>query len=463
MQRRTFLHLMGKTAAVAAMNHYLSPVWAGNPSSRPIVTPNIILIVADDLGYGDISCQGGSVPTPNIDSIASNGVRFTSGYVIAPVCTPSRAGFMTGRYQQRFGFHNLPGIPEWASPDFIFPATEKMIPQHLSASGYQTGIFGKWHLGYDPTSHPLERGFKQFYGILSGARSYLPGDKSERGKLYRDRELTKEPAYLTEAIGEESVSFIKNHAEHPFFLYTSFTAVHTPLQATEKYLARFAAIDNEKQRIYAAILSALDDAVGAILAAVQANGLAEKTMIVFISDNGGFTLRDTPANNLPLKGSKASLYEGGIRVPFMIRWDGTIPAGVTNDTPVISLDLLPTILTAALPAFGSTATSILDGQNLMPLLSGDQQSLPERDFYWLYEEQWAIRSGDWKLVCADKATEPSLYNLADDIAETTDLSAQQPQRVRELREKFETWAKPLPPPKYKYNERKPAGAKEGTE
>lgn len=157
------------------------------------------------------------------------------------------------------------------------------------------------------------------------------------------------------------------------------------------------------------------------------------------------------------------MYEGGIRVPFMIRWDGTIPAGVTNDTPVISLDLLPTILTAALPAFGSTATSILDGQNLMPLLSGDQQSLPERDFYWLYEEQWAIRSGDWKLVCADKATEPSLYNLADDIAETTDLSAQQPQRVRELREKFETWAKPLPPPKYKYNERKPAGAKEGTE
>lgn len=460
LNRRKFLELAGGAAALAAFGgRFAQTVWAESSATMPASKPNIVLIVADDLGYGDVSCQGGTTPTPNIDSIGSEGVRFTSGYVTAPVCTPTRAGLMTGRYQQRFGFHNLPGVPEWSSPNFIFPASEKMIPAYLKECGYATGLVGKWHLGYDPTSHPHAKGFDDFYGILSGARQYIPGDKSPRGKLYRGTESVEEPEYMTDAIGEESVAFIEKNKAKPFFLYTSFTAVHTPLQATEKYLDRFADVDGEKKQLYAAMLSAMDDAVGQILDCLKANDLDKNTLVFFVSDNGGFTMRDTPANNLPFRGSKASLYEGGIRVPFMARWKGKIPGNQIWDFPVISLDILPTILHAAGCAGGAAASapSGLDGRNLLQLLK-DGSDVPGRDFFWLYEDQWAIRSGSMKLVKEAKAKQPELYDLSADPEEQNDLSAQKPEIVDELRLKFDDWSKTLPEPLYQYNELKPAGA-----
>lgn len=412
--------------------------------------PNILVILADDLGWGELGCQGftNDVPTPNIDSIAKNGIRFTSGYVSGPYCSPTRAGFMTGRYQQRFGHEFNPGPAETANKDFGLPLTETTIGNRLKDAGYVTGWFGKSHLGYEPAFHPLKRGFDEFYGFLGGARSYF--DTADRSPVLRGTEPAGKFDYTTDAFGRETVAFIERHRAQPWFAYLAFNAVHSPMEASDKYLSRFPNITNPKRKAYAGMQSAMDDAVGAVLAKIRALGQEENTLIFFFADNGGPTANNTSGNG-PLRGFKAQTWEGGVRVPFMVQWKGQLPAGKTDDRPVIQLDIHPTALAAAGVAIQPEWK--LDGMNLLPYLRGEKAGDPHDALYWRFGAQVAIRMGDWKLVKGmgsagveaverrSKATMDGaeLYNLAKDIGEKQNLAASEPAKVKELTAAWNAW------------------------
>jgi arylsulfatase A-like enzyme len=306
--------------------------------------PNIVLIVADDLGHGDLSIQGcKEFSTPRIDSIAENGIRFTGAYVTCPVCAPSRAGLLTGRYQDRFGFI---GNPE-PGAKWGLPKDETTLAAALKAAGYCTAMFGKWHLGEEPQYRPTARGFDEFYGFLSGKHSYWNANDPEWGPMMRgDAEPAALDKYLTFQLADEACGFIRAQKENPFFLYLAFNAPHAPMEAPPDYLAKTKHIKNRRRAVYAAMVMALDDAVGQVLDEVRRAGLEKNTLIVFLSDNGGATIPgsdENGANNAPLRGSKAQLWEGGIRVPFFVSWPGKIQPGSACDLPVISLDLFPTL------------------------------------------------------------------------------------------------------------------------
>ena len=291
------------------------------------VRPNIVVIVADDLGYGELGCQGHKdIPTPHIDSIAKNGVRFTSGYVSCPVCSPTRAGLMTGRYQQRFGHEFNLGPMDNASDTFGLVREEKTLAERLKAAGYATGMVGKWHLGTKSGLRPTERGFDEYFGFLGGAHPYLRERRRGNNQILRGTEPVSEPAYLTDAFGREAVAFIDHHKGAPFFLYLAFNAVHAPLQTTADYRKRFPSVKDEKRQTFSAMLSAMDDAVGKVLGTIHDSGLDAKTLVFFISDNGGPTPQTTSRND-PLRGTKTTTWEGGIRIPYMIQWKGHVPAG----------------------------------------------------------------------------------------------------------------------------------------
>ena len=380
--------------------------------------PNIVLIVADDLGYGDLSIQGCTeFSTPYIDSIAENGIRFTSGYVTCPVCAPSRAGLMTGRYQDRFGFllNPLPG-EKWG-----LPIGEKTIASVLKESGYRTALFGKWHLGEEPCYRPLNRGFDEFYGFLAGMHLYLKEDDPEWGPIVRgDAEPAKLDKYLTFKLADEACTFIESAKDKPFFLYLAFNAPHIPhFEAPPEYLAKTKHIKDTRRASYAAVLMALDDAVGQVLKSIRNTGIEENTMIVFLSDNGGAILEESGrnwANNTPLRGGKAELWEGGIRVPFFVSWPGKVTAGQVINVPIISLDLFPTFATLA----GADVSGGCDGLNLAELLFGKANSLPARNLFWrFFDTQAAVRSGDIKWICVDQAR--GLYNVFEDCAESNNF------------------------------------------
>jgi arylsulfatase A-like enzyme len=401
--------------------------------------PNIIILLADDLGYADVGFHGcKDIPTPNIDSLAKKGVRFTNGYVSGPYCSPTRAGLMTGRYQNRFGHEFNPGGPKQG-----LPVQEVTLANVLRMLGYVTGLVGKWHLGAAAGMHPTERGFQEFFGFLGGAHSYLPG----KGGIQRGTKPVEEKEYLTDALGREACDFIDRHASEPFFLYLAFNAVHTPMEATEKYLARFPNIKDKQRRTYAAMHSAMDDAIGRVLEKLRARGLEDDTIIFFFSDNGGPTMVGTTINgsiNFPLRGSKRQLLEGGVRVPFVVQWTGRLPGGKTFDHPVIALDIFPTVLAAA--GGDPKADRKIDGVNLLPFLEGKAAGPPHEQLYWRFGEQFAVRKGDWKLVQYD-STGVHLYNLKDDIGEAKNLAGKHPEVVKELRGSWEKWnaelAKPL--------------------
>lgn len=307
------------------------------------VKPNVLVILADDLGYGELGCQGFTreIPTPNIDSIARNGVRFISGYVSGPYCSPTRAGFMTGRYQTRFGHEFNPGPAQSAPKTFGLSLGETTIANRLKAGGYTTGWFGKSHLGYEPQFHPLKRGFDEYYGFLGGAHSYLDASADKANPILRGTTPTTDiDGYTTDAFAREAVKFIDHHKSSPWFCYLAFNAVHAPLEATEKYLSRFPNIKDKKRLRYAAMQSGMDDAVGSVLGKIRELGQEENTLIFFFSDNGGPT-RQTTSGNGPLRGYKSQTWEGGIRVPFMVQWKDRIPAGRVDDRPVIQLDIYP--------------------------------------------------------------------------------------------------------------------------
>lgn len=397
--------------------------------------PNILVIVADDLGYGELTCQGNpQIPTPQVDSIAQNGIRFTSGYVSGPYCSPTRAGLMTGRYQQRYGHEFNPGPAQAAPEIFGLSLQEKALPERLKEIGYTTGMFGKWHLGYRPEFHPMKRGFDEYFGFLGGAHSYLDAVSDANNPILRGTEPVSSIDYTTDAFGREVVAFIEKHRDEPWFVYLPFNAVHAPLQSLDKYLARFPSIEENKRRTFAAMLSAMDDAVGAVLAKIRELKLEENTLIFFFSDNGGPTAQTTSRND-PLHGFKAQVWEGGIRIPFMVQWKGRIPAGKVDDRPVIQLDILPTVMAAA----GSPvpASAKLDGVNLLPFLTGKQTGVPHKSLFWRFGIQRAVRAGDRKLT--DMGEGAKLFNLANDIGEKNDLSAQEPEKLKELEAAYVEW------------------------
>lgn len=415
--------------------------------------PNILVIVGDDMGYADVGFHGcKEIPTPHLDALAKSGVRFTNGYVTGPYCSPTRAGLLTGRYQQRFGHEFNPG----GGPDAGLPLTETTFADHFKTAGYATGLVGKWHLGGADKFHPQRRGFDEFFGFLGGAHSYFPEKRGAR-TILRGIEPAEESEYLTDAFGREAVAFIERHKAIPFFLYLAFNAVHTPMHATDARLKRFASIADEQRRTYAAMMAAMDENIGRVLDKLRAEKLEENTLIAFISDNGGPTMKGVTINgsiNTPLRGSKRTTLEGGIRVPFVLSWKGTLPAGKVFDSPVIQLDLLPTALAAA--RIETKLTTKLDGVNLLPILSGKSAEKPHETLLWRFGRQMAIRHGDWKLVRYDTAADGAkpgvtgfrLYNLADDIGESEDLATKMPDKVKELEALWNKWTSELAQPRW---------------
>ena len=419
--------------------------------------PNIIIIVADDLGYADLGIHGcKDIHTPHIDSIAKNGIRCTNGYASSPTCSPTRAGLLIGRYQQRFGHEYNLGTAENKSPLFGLPQDATTLPQLLKNAGYKTGMVGKWHLGSAEKNTPTKQGFDEFFGFLGNANTYTNG-KNINSNLVRGTKPHDEQEYLTDAFARESVAFVDKQKKDPFFLYLAFNAVHPPLQASPKHDIDIDRIPNPNRRTYASMLFAMDDAIGKLLAKLEKENLSENTLIFFISDNGGAETANFSDNGL-LKGAASTTWEGGIRVPFFVQWKGMLPKGKVYDNPVIQLDILPTILAATGENFSHKKK--LDGVNLLPYLKGENKEPPHDALYWRFGAQMAIRMGDWKLTKApdedinfnrsDLASTigAHLYNLKDDIGEKQNLSAANPEKVKALSEAWNRWNKELAKPKW---------------
>lgn len=411
--------------------------------------PNVLLIVADDLGYNDVGFQGSKeIPTPNLDKLAAQSLVCTNGYVSHPFCSPTRAGIMTGRYQQRFGHENNPA---WLPQDTVagLPVTETTFPQLMQKAGYTTGAVGKWHLGAHPQFHPNKRGFDEYFGALGGGHLYFPGEKGGVEytiPLNRNGKDEAQTKYLTDEFGDEAASFIGRHAGEakPWMLYLAFNAPHTPLQAPQKWLDKFSQIADKSRQTYAAMVASMDEAVGEVLAKVDETQQRDNTLIYFVSDNGGPNLQaKSGANftdNAPLRGSKGMVYEGGMRVPFLVSWPAKIKPG-TYDKPVIALDFLPTSLAAA----GATELTPknLDGVNLLPFLNGEKTGAPHDTLFWRTGGPGgnnAVRRGSMKLVRLGKA-EPELYDLSTDIGESKNLAAEKPEVVKELVASIAEWEK----------------------
>ena len=405
--------------------------------------PNVVVILVDDLGYADLSFLGSlDMRTPRIDSLARDGVYFTSGYATCAVCSPSRAALLTGRYQQRFGHEfNLPHSPNrrWG-----LPSSEVTLAQILGREGYRTVAVGKWHLGLTDNFHPLDRGFEHFYGFLLGGRSYFPqpvGKGSKHKRLQRDRELIEHEdfSYLTDELGEEAAKYIERFRDEPFFLYLAFSAVHGPLEAP---LDRAPAEgDSEgKRSTLVAMTASLDRAVGRVLDALDAHELTENTLVFFLSDNGG--QRTNASDNGPLRGNKGTYFEGGVRIPYLLRWPGVAPAGGRFDGTVSTLDLVPTVLGAV------GLSRELDGVDLRPYLTGERKASPHDVLYWRFGNLWGIRQGDWKVVQEEQGA-PMLFHLGRDLGETTDLAAEEPERLAELRRTWEAWSAEMRPGRWR--------------
>ncbi len=443
--RREFLPLAG--VGVAGLFFSKNVLTMGRPASAKR-KPNIIVIIADDLGYAELGVQGcKDIPTPNIDSIARNGVRFTAGYVTCPICSPSRAALITGHYQQRFGHETNGGPGTDDNPNFGLDKNETTLAKRLKDLGYITGIVGKWHLGYKSDFYPMVRGFDEFFGFLGFATTYFPNKraKNKPNPILRGTTPVEETEYLTDVFAREAVDFINRHSKEPFFLYLSFNAVHGPLQAADKYLQRFENIQDERRRTFAAMNSAMDDAVGNVLVKLKELNLEDNTLIFFISDNGGNTNK-TSCSNAPLKGFKGQVWEGGIRIPFLVQWKGHLPAGKVYEKPVSSLDIFPTSIIAAGGKISPQWK--LDGVDMLPYLSGSKSGLPHKTLYWRMGVQHAVRDGDWKLVVVGSEGKPQLYNLDKDIGETTNVADQNSEKVKELMELYDKWNAQMQPARW---------------
>ena len=414
------------------------------------VNPNLLVIMTDDQGYADVGFNGcEDIPTPNLDRVANEGVRFTNGYVTHPYCSPSRAAFMTGRYQGRFGYHRNPTLNPF-DPMAGLPLEEENIAEILKKVGYHSGIIGKWHLGTHPRFRPNVRGFHEFYGFVAGGHRYFPEDLTypdiesvdRRGgwyntKLLRNETRIETDEYLTDELSNEAVDFLIRNQTKPFFLFLSYNAPHTPMQASQKYLDRFADIDDPLRRTYAAMMSAIDDGAGRVLDTLDDLDLAESTLVFYLSDNGGAT--SNGSINSPLRGYKGDVYDGGMRVPFAFRWNGKIEGGKDFDHPVSSMDILATI--AALSGAKLAPERPLDGVNLIPYLTGKETGAPHESLFWLdYDDgESAVRLGADKLVVLGKENSTALYQLSNDIDESEDLTKSNPKKAKRLQKELNAW------------------------
>lgn len=447
--------------------------------------PNVIVILTDDWGYGDLGAYGNrdDVKTPNLDRLAKEGVLFTDGYVTAPQCAPSRAGLITGRYQQRYGFDTIPDCP--------LPLEEKTLADRLKSAGYVTGMVGKWHLDpnhmslkwarkYKPESingdmvqlthkdflpyAPQARGFDWFYcGEMS---SYWCNYDLQGKALSSSGETVKSPEFRVDVQTKAGLAFIKKNGDSPFFLYLAYFSPHVPLEATETYLKRFprstgsgqAGDMPERRRTALAMMAAVDDGVGRIMELLEEKGLRKNTLIIFTSDNGAPLGAQTAkvmddvlpvskvgppwdgSRNDPLRGEKGMLSEGGMRVPFIMAWPDRLPPETIYKKPVSSLDIAATANAMA----GLPNDPLLDGVNLIPYLTGELSDAPHGDLFWKFWNQAAIRSGDWKFIRSGRNIE-MLFNLQNDKEENHDVIRQYPEIAQELKKKLSGWADQMTP------------------
>ena len=421
-------------AAVACLGAVVPAAAQGRPADPN--HPNVVLIITDDVGYGDIGSYGApDIRTPHIDSLARDGVKLTDFYA-APTCTPTRAALMTGRYQQRVGLEQA--LPSAGPRDRGLLPTGRSLPQLLKNNGYATGLIGKWHLGWKPEFAPNEHGFDYFFGFKSGAIDfYTHASASGEDDLFENATPVRVDGYMTDLITARAVRFIEQHAAGPFFLDISYNAAHWPFQRPDHHsegepiaLPSPTAPDPPTRATYAAMLERADTGVGRVLDTLGALGLAQNTLVIFTNDNGGEWL----SRNAPLFHRKGSAWEGGIRVPAILRWPGRLPAGTVSDQPGLVFDLTATILAATTTPIPTEAK--LEGLNLLPILQGRSPQV-ERTLFWRTQSQKAVRKGDWKLL-VDGGT-LLLFNLRSDVGEHTDRTAEQIGLVRELRQLVEAW------------------------
>lgn len=419
--------------------------------------PNIVLIYADDMGYGDVGYLGATdIRTPNIDELAHQGVSFTQGYVSASVCGPSRCGLLTGVYQQRYGMgENTPG-EKWLTGEFPMqgiPTSQPIISEILKLYGYHNKAVGKWHVGFDMSLRPLQRGFDEYYGFLNGSHDYYKADMNF-GKnagtwpMFKNNDIVKFEGYTTEVFTDEAINFIKKNENEPFFVYVAYNAVHHPWEVPDTYVNRLAHISDKDRRLFGGMILAMDDGIGHIIQTLKDKGVYENTIVIFISDNGSPKGQNGNMSNTGgLRGWKGDSYEGGIKVPFIIRWPGILPSGTTYKMPVSTLDIVPTIA-----SFLGTKKNIngleFDGVDLLPFLTGKKgaKARPHEIMYWRRDDDYAIRMGDWKLEWndGDGSKRPMLFNLSNDKNEKTDLIKENPQMAVQLQNMFDLWDINLP-------------------
>jgi arylsulfatase A-like enzyme len=469
-----------------------------NARARPGDRPNILLIMADDLGMADVSCYGlGNMETPNIDRLATQGTAFRHAYVTSPVCSPSRAAILTGQYQQRFGFqfqmhdrylrnrleyygfkyfvNSYPWRPKWTStvPDRDavhkqgIPPWVVTLPELLQKSGYATGIVGKWHLGWSEGQKPSEMGFGYQYGFYASHSLYAPegtkgiigqkikadwtdkyiwsGQRKGPHAIFRNGIEIEEKTYLTEKFTDEAIGFMQQYEDTPFFLFLSYNAPHTPLQAPAAYVERFSHIQDPVHRIYRAMVSSLDDGIGRVLDFLDSSGLSNNTLVIFLSDNGGAEYTRTTDNG-PYKGGKITDLEGGIKVPMIMQWNKVLPSGTWYEKPVISLDIFATIATAA--RLSTPPWQSIDGVNLVPRVLGEDTLPPHKHMYWQRGFSKAIRSESWKLLINGEANDTVLFHLASDPYERIDVHRVHKQVASDLGKTHRSWAAELPPPSW---------------
>ncbi len=444
------------------------------PEDPAASRPNIIVFIADDLGYGDVGVYGSTlIKTPHIDQLAADGVRLTDGYVAAAVCSPSRAGLYTGRSQSRFGYDYNP-----TGDDTVLglPTDQRTLGNMMKDAGYATGLVGKWHLGKSREHHPLSRGFDEYYGILAGGSSYIdsrredvqswpdpnaPTGRSDANAVFDGFEQIEVEEYLTDVFAEKAVDYIARHKDEPFFLMLTPNAPHTPLQATTEYTDRYSHIEEDGKRIFAAMVSSVDDYVGDVVAELKKHGIEDNTLMVFFSDNGCIAYMSEPiCTNDPLSGSKRYHLEGGIRVPFIYKWPARLPKGTVYEQPAVSLDLFSTIAAAA----GSDERAE-DSVDLTPYLSGENSEPPHEFLFWRAKPNMAVRWGKWKMWKVNKSNQPLsdmtvsglrlpevefpqdspngqltvLYDLSADISEQTNVADQHPDVVERLETELANW------------------------
>ena len=422
----------------------------GTSNNKP---PNVIVIISDDQGYADVGFHGSNeIFTPNIDRIAKNGVVFSEGYVSYAVCSPSRAGLITGRYQNRFGYsRNILLAPNDSLMGL--PLSEQTLPDVLNNVDYKTKAIGKWHLGAHKSLVPEKRGFDEFFGFLIGGHRYFPEDLTLNDltearrqmdgyitKIYDNGKRINTKKYLTEELSDNAVKFIEDNSDNPFFLYLSYNAPHTPLQATTKDLERNKHIDIEKRQTYAAMVSSMDDGIGLILDKLEQKNIFENTIVFFFSDNGGVEWYNF-SDNGPLRGIKGDFFEGGIRVPFAMQWPNKIEPGTIYDKPIIALDIFATVASAAKAE--KHIKNEIDGVNLIPYLSGNKPESPHEYLYWKNPDKDidVIRDDRYKYLRIKN--DEYIFDLKNDISEESNIIDLSKPIYDRLKSQFKLWEKDM--------------------